>query len=195
MALYTFKRNETNPIFSPKGDWNVGRAIDAEVFLKNDSIYLYWATRDPDYKQQLLGVSVAPLSGEFKRQSWKQVSKEPLLKPELDWEMNCIEAATVFEAHGKYYMFYAGAYNHEGQQIGLAVSDDLINWKRTSNSPVLPKGKENEWNSWESGHPGVFIAPDGKKWLFYQGNPDKGYTYYLSKIGFDLTSEGAVIFE
>ncbi len=189
-----FTRDKSNPIFSPSGDWNVGRAIDADVFVKGDSAYLYWATRDMAYKQQLLGVSVAPLSGAFKRNSWKQLSTEPLLKPELPWEMNCIEAATIFEDKGKYYMFYAGAYNSEVQQIGLAVSDDLIHWKRTSDQPVLTKGKENEWNSTESGHPGVFIDPDGTKWLFYQGNPDKGYTYYLSRRKFDILENDKVVF-
>ncbi len=190
-----FSRNETNPIFSPSGDWNAGRAIDAEVFVKGDSIFLYWATRGPDFKQQFLGVSVAPLSGQFKRKSWKQLSTEPLLKPELPWEMNCIEAATVFEDNGKYYMFYAGAYNHEGQQIGLAVSEDAVNWERTSDEPVLTKGKENEWNSTESGHPGVLVEPNGTKWLFYQGNPDKGYTYYLSKKKFEITKDNRVVFD
>lgn len=190
-----FTRNETNPIFAPTGDWNVGRAIDADVFVKGDSAYLFWATRDPDYKQQLLGVSIAPVSDGFKRHSWKQISNEPLLKPELDWEMNCIEAASVFENQGKYYMFYAGAFNYEGQQIGLAVSDDLIHWTRTSDLPVLPKGNENEWNSWESGHPGVFIGPHGEKWLFYQGNPDKGYSYYLAKKKFEITQLHTVIFK
>ncbi|MCK5369562.1 MAG: family 43 glycosylhydrolase, partial [Cyclobacteriaceae bacterium] len=111
-----FNRNDTNPIFSPTGDWNVGRAIDADVLIDGDSAYLYWATRDMDYKQQMLGVSVASLSDGFKRNSWKQLSKEPLLKPEHPWEMNCVEAASVFKENGRYYMFYAGAYNHEGQQ-------------------------------------------------------------------------------
>ena len=189
-----FSRNETNPIFSPTGDWNIGRAIDADVYVKGDSAFLFWATRDAAYKQQLLGVSVAHLSSGFKRNSWNQISKAPLLKPELDWEMNCIEAASVFEDGGKYYMFYAGAYNHEGQQIGLAVSDDLIHWNRTSNQPVLPKGKENEWNSWESGHPGVFIDTNGEKWLFYQGNPDAGYSYYLSKRRFEIKKDNTIIF-
>jgi predicted GH43/DUF377 family glycosyl hydrolase len=189
-----FTRNDTNPIFAPKGDWNIGRAIDAEVFIKGDSIYLYWATRDKAYEQQLIGVSVAPLSGDFRRNSWKQLSSEPLLKPELDWEMNCTEAASVFEAQGRYYMFYAGAYNHEGQQIGLAVSDDLVNWERTSDQPAMAKGNENSWNSWESGHPGVFSDVAGNRWLFYQGNPDRGYTYYLSKKRFEINSKGEITF-
>lgn len=189
-----FKRNETNPIFSPTGDWNAGRAIDADVLIDGDSAYLYWATRDMDYKKQMLGVSVASISAGFNRNSWKQLSKEPLLKPELPWEMNCVEAASVFKENGRYYMFYAGAYNHEGQQIGLAVSNDAVHWLRTSDQPVLTKGKDNEWNSTESGHPGVLIEPDGTKWLFYQGNPDKGYTYYLSKRRFEITNDDQVVF-
>jgi hypothetical protein len=91
-------------------------------------------------------------------------------------------------------MFYAGAYNHEGQQIGLASSVDGIHWERTSDSPVLPYGEKNAWNSTESGHPGVFIDEDGSKYLFYQGNPDKGYSYYLANAPFYM-DQGEVIFK
>lgn len=42
-----FKRVETNPIFHPTGNWNCGRAIDAEVFRSLDKYFLYFATRDP----------------------------------------------------------------------------------------------------------------------------------------------------
>jgi predicted GH43/DUF377 family glycosyl hydrolase len=190
----SFSRNLTNPVFSPTGDWNVGRAIDADIFVDGDSAYLYWATRDPEYKQQLLGVSIAAIADGFQRNSWKQLSTVPLLKPELDWEINCIEAATVFKERDNYYMFYAGAYNHEGQQIGLAMSNDALNWTRVSDTPVLPKGNAMDWNSTESGHPGVFIDHDGTKWLFYQGNPDGGYTYYISKIQFEITEDHQVVF-
>lgn len=177
-----FTRNPSNPIFAPTGDWNVGRAIDAEVFPANDTLFLYWATRDPDYRQQMLGVSSAPLDSDYGRDQWTQLSDEPILAPELPWEKNCIEAATVFEHDGKRYMFYAGAYNHEGQQIGLAESWDGIHWQRVSNEPFLPKGASGTWNATESGHPGVFIDEDGSTWLYYQGHADKGFTYYLSRV-------------
>ncbi len=189
-----FERDATNPIFSPTGDWNVGRAIDADLLIDGDSAYLYWATRDPEFKQQLLGVSVAVISDGFGRDSWEQLSKKPLLKPELPWEMNCIEAASVFKEGEYFYMFYAGAYNSEGQQIGLAISQDAVHWERVLDTPVLARGNETDWNSTESGHPGVFIDDDGTKWLFYQGNPDKGYTYYLSKRKFEITDDHRVIF-
>jgi predicted GH43/DUF377 family glycosyl hydrolase len=185
-----FTRNETNPVFAPTGNWNVGRAIDADVYIYKNQAYLYWASRDPEYKRQFLGVAVAPLKGGFRRESWQQLSQEPLLQPELSWEMNCVEAPSVFRENDRWYMFYAGAYNHEGQQIGLATSDDGVQWRRLSEVPVLAKGGIDDWNSWESGHPGVFIDPEsGRKWLFYQGNPDQGHTYYLSSREFKLKDD------
>ncbi len=177
-----FVRNPTNPVFAPTGDWNCGRAIDADLEVDGDSAYLYWATRDPAYGKQFLGVAVAPLAGNFVRDSWKQISREPLLQPELPWELSCIEAPAVFRQQGAWWMFYAGAYNHEGQQIGLARSRDGIAWERCRRQPVLPKGGENQWNAAESGHPAVFRDDDGTLWLFYQGNPDGGATYYLSRV-------------
>lgn len=177
-----FTRNPTNPIFAPTGDWTIGRAIDAEIFPANDTLFLYWATRDTAYRQQMLGVAVAPLHSSYNRDQWTQLSDAPLLAPELPWEMNCIEAASIFAHNGKRYMFYAGAYNHEGQQIGLAESYDGIQWKRVSEEPVLPKGKAGTWNATESGHPGVFVDEDGTTWLFFQGHADKGFTYYLSRV-------------
>lgn len=106
----------------------------------------------------------------------------PILKPELDCEKNCIEAATCIKK-GKYlYMFYAGAYNNEPQQIGVARSKDGIYWKRVFNNPFLKNGKPGSWNESESGHPMVFKAQDGQNCLFFQGNNDKGKTWLLSKI-------------
>jgi predicted GH43/DUF377 family glycosyl hydrolase len=179
---FTFKRNESNPIFRPTGDWNNGRAIDAEAFPHGDEILLYWATRDPKGEIQQVGVSSAPLKSDFARDKWKQLCDAPILKPELPWEGKCIEAPTLIHREGRFWMFYAGAYNNAPQQIGVAVSDDGVRWKRVFDEPFLPNGKPGEWNSSESGHPGIFAAPDGRVYLFYQGNKDNGRTWYLSKV-------------
>lgn len=49
----SFTRNKTNPIFKPGGDWNCGRAIDAEVIRFQDKYFLYYATRDTAFKIQM----------------------------------------------------------------------------------------------------------------------------------------------
>ncbi len=178
-----FERDTSNPIFRPKiSDWTCGRAIDAEVIAFNNQYFLYYATRDPDYKIQQQGVAVSPFSSNFERTSWKEVEGMPILKPELAWEKKCIEAASCIKKGKNLYMFYAGAYNNEPQQIGVAKSKDGIHWKRLSKEPFLKNGKKGSWNESESGHPHIMKAQNGKYLLFFQGNNDKGKTWYLSNI-------------
>lgn len=186
-----FERDATNPIFRPKaGGWSCGRAIDAEVVLFKNQYFLYYATRDTTYKIQQQGVAVAPASTNFNKNDWTEIPNMPILKPELDWEKKCIEAASCIQK-GKYlYMFYAGAYNNEPQQIGLARSKDGIHWTRLSAAPFLTNGTKGSWNESESGHPNVFKAQDGRHYLFFQGNNDKGKTYFLSQVEIEWRKKG-----
>ncbi len=177
-----FERNTTNPIFAPTGSWTVGRAIDADVYIEGDTAFLYGATRDLQMKRQMLFVATAPVAAGFNRDSWTQRCNAPILKPELPWETNCIEAPSVLKREGCFFMFYAGGYNNDPQQIGVAVSEDGIAWERLSDKPLLPNGPEGSWNYSESGHPGVFVDDNSEIWLFFQGNNDKGKTWYLSKM-------------
>lgn len=177
-----FNRNATNPIIRAEGAWNNGRAIDADVCIFHDKLYLYFATRDPEGIIQVQGVSKCPLDGRFERESWQQCCAEPILKPELEWEQECIEAAATLVRNGKVYMFYAGAYNNCPQQIGVAVSEDGIHFRRLFLEPIVKNGEEGSWNVSESGHPYVFEDEDGRVYLFYQGNNDHGKSWYLSKV-------------
>jgi predicted GH43/DUF377 family glycosyl hydrolase len=177
-----FTRDASNPIFAPQGDWTVGRAIDAEVFPVGDQLLLYFATRDPAYKVQMIGVAGAPLDSDYSRRQWRQLVDGPVLKPELPWEKKCIEAATILRRGDTLWMFYAGGYNNEPQQIGVATSRDGLKWTRFSDQPLLPNGAPDAWNASESGHPGVFADRDGRTHLFFQGNRDKGKTWYLSRV-------------
>lgn len=178
-----FIRDKTNPIFKPGGSWNCGRAIDAEVIRFKDSYFLYYATRDPEYKIQMQGVAVAPANTNFNRSDWQNISNDaPMLKPELPWEKDCIEGASVIEKNGRLYMFYAGAYNNAPQQIGVAVSSDGVNWERLFAEPFLANGKPGTWNASESGHPHIFANPNGDDYLFFQGNKTNGKDWYLSNV-------------
>lgn len=176
-----FSRNPTNPIFRPTGNWNCGRAIDAEVFPFGDRYLLYFATRDSAYKIQMQGVASAPLTTNFNREQWTQLTDAPILKPEYPWEGECVEGASIVQYKDTLYMFYAGAYNNKPQQIGVAKSTDGIHWKRLSNKPFLTNGDPGTWNYSESGHPHLFKDANGRTYLFYQGNNDNGKTWFLSQ--------------
>lgn len=196
-----FTRNPANPIHRPEGEWTCGRAIDADMIVHGDRLLMYWATRDPTMTTQMIGVSSAPLDSDFGPEHWTQLNPEgPILAPmvptELDdtgvdlaWEQECIEAPAMASHDGRIYMFYAGGYNNHPQQIGVAVSDDGINFKRLSDQPFLPNGQPGSWNSSESGHPYFFQDDDGTDYLFYQGNNTMGKTWYLSVLPIEW-SEG-----
>ena len=177
-----FTRNPSNPIFRPTGAWNNGRAIDADVIPWQGNLLLFFSTRDPAGRTQMGGVASAPLSSDFGREAWIHLGDGPIIKPEMPWEQDCIEASALCEHEGRLFMFYGGAYNNAPQQVGCAVSDDGIQWKRVSDQPLLPNGTTGDWNSSESGHPFVFRDPvDNRTHLFYQGNADNGVTWYLSR--------------
>ena len=177
----TFERDATNPVVRPEGDWNIGRAIDADVAAFGEELLLYWATRDPEGRIQMLGVSSARRESGFHREDWTQRCSGPVLKPELPWEQTCIEAPAALVRDRKVYLFYAGAYNCSPQQIGCAVSEDGIRFRRLQDRPLLTQGREGTWNASESGHPYVFEDEDGKVHLFYQGSPDRGRNWFLSR--------------
>ncbi len=179
-----FERTTENPVFRPEGDWNCGRAIDADVCAHENTLFLFCATRDPEMEIQMLTVATAPLNSDFGPGEWTQSGDDSILKPQLAWEDTCIEAPSVLRRNGKFWMFYAGAYNcaAQPQQIGLAVSDDGLNWRRTSDEPFLKNGESGTWNADESGHPGVFEDQHGRVHLFFQGTNDKGKTWFLSRV-------------
>lgn len=177
-----FVRNKTNPVFSPMGDWNCGRAIDAEVVFCNDTYYLYYATRTPDYKTQIMGVATAKPGTSFNREDWSEGCDKAILTPQYPWEGECVEGASVIQMGEWMYMFYAGAYNNNPQQVGVAKSKDGITWEKIGNKPFLANGDVGTWNYCESGHPHIFKSPKGETYLFYQGNNDYGKTWLLSNV-------------
>jgi sucrose-6-phosphate hydrolase SacC (GH32 family) len=177
-----FVKESTNPVFRPSGLWNVGRAIDAEVVEFQGRWLMYAATRDPGMKTQMIVGAVADPRKGFSREAWSMLADAPLLIPELPWEQDCVEAPAIVQRGDTLFMFYAGAYNNAPQQIGCARSKDGVHWERISSKPILPNGKPGEWNASESGHPGAFVDDDGRTYLFFQGNNDRGRTWLLSFV-------------
>ncbi len=183
----SFEKDVTNPIFRPTKDWCCGRAIDADVVPWGDKLYLYFATRDLAMKMQMVGCAVSPLGSSYGRETWTQMQSGPVLAPTLPWEGLCIEAPATLVIGDAVHMFYGGAYNCSPQQIGYAISRDGVHFERASDLPFLPNGISGSWNASESGHPYLFADIDGTLHLFYQGSPDGGRRWYLSRCTLCLT--------
>ena len=172
-----FTPHSKNPIFKPHGDWTNTRAIDADAVIFKGKLFLYAATRDPAGAIQKIVVATAAPEGlddpehKLGPDAWTQAFDGAILEPQLPWETKCIEATTIVQRGDSLIMFYAGGYNNDPQQIGVAKSDDGVHWTRLWNVPFIPNGLPGQWNSAESGHPGAFVDDDSRTYLFYQGNP------------------------
>ena len=182
-----FEKNPENPVYAPPATWCCGRAIDADVCIFDGKLFMYYATRDHEMRQQKIGGAWAALDSGFGRVAWTALADQTLLHPELTWEGECIEAPATIVEQGRIYMFYGGAYNCKPQQIGCAVSDDGVFFRRLFVQPLIPCGAPDRWNASESGHPYAFRDDDGRAYLFYQGSPDGGKTWYITRceIGFE----------
>ena len=185
----TFTNTCDRPIIVPETTWSIKRSIDAEFYRVKDKLILLFATRDTTATYQIMGMAEAPYGSDYGPDKWTLLSVDgPLMKPEYPWEMSCTEAPTVVKHKGVWYMFYAGAYNHEGQQIGMATSTDGYHYTRIAPDGLFfTHGPEGSWNACESGHPGVFQDDDGQVYLFYQGKRSMDATYNLSvcKVSFE----------
>ena len=184
-----FEKDPTNPIFRPTEDWCCGRAIDADVVAFGNRLFLYFATRDRDFKIQMQGCAYAPLGSDYSKERWTQAVGGSVLSPEQPWEGKCIEAAATLVHNDRLYLFYGGSYNCTPQQIGYAVSRDGVHFEKPLDHPFLPCGEAGDWNASESGHPYVFEDTDGRIYLFYQGSPDGGKTWIISRCEIGFRSE------
>ena len=94
---------------------------------------------------------------------------------------------TVIEIGGRYHMFFCYRESFDfrkgkgrGYRIGHACSDDLMNWTRDDNHPLL-EGTPGEWDSDMQCYPHVFQC-DGKVCLLYNGNEFGRYGFGLAVL-------------
>jgi len=72
---------------------------------------------------------------------WKEIGTALRPGRKKSWDDRSLWTGSVIRKGKKYYMFYTGRSMGKGmrwvQKIGLAVSDDLVNWKKFDGNPVL----------------------------------------------------------
>ena len=121
-----FVRNATKSyFFSGKGSGIAGVPSMRRSFFLRISIYLYYATRTPDYSTQVIGVAMAPAHTDFSKQAWKS-RESSVLVPSILGKRSVSKEHLVVQMGDEMFMFYAGAYNNRPQQIGVAKSSDGI---------------------------------------------------------------------
>jgi len=90
--------------------------------------------------------------------------------PPGSWDSFTVQNPRVFLDQGVWYMVYAGSdrYVDNPHHFGVAASNDLKNWVRYSDNPVLSRGPEGQWDDC-SMWPGSIIRVGDTYYGWYEG--------------------------
>jgi len=123
-----------------------GTVIDHALLKKDDIYHLIYirgkaATHWPEWPTRNFGHATSK-----DLINWE--IHEPVVQSnEKGWDEYQVWAPHIVEHNGEYCMLYTGVNYPCSQSIGLAKSDDLFNWKKIGDGPVITPGKWGIWHS------------------------------------------------
>ncbi len=204
-------RHEDNPVLPPRaGEFDATRCMNPWVIQEQDKYRLFYSGGGKDGKQKI-GVATAAVNDltDWTR-SGPLFSTGPAGSFDAQW---CVLPHFVRINDHRWHLYYTGNAGHGSglsafPGIGLATSDDGINWQRRGDQPVLaPSGEHGAPDAIGVAGGSVLQVPldDGSShWRFYYtGCPTTGEAHALnqqkaiclavSEDGIDWTKRGAVM--
>ncbi len=136
------------------------------VWFENDTWWLFYERKD-------LAVYVAT-SKDLK--VWTNVRDEPVIdRGPAAYDLYAVAVDQIIKQDGRYYAYYhASALPQWGEwSTCIAMSEDLIHWKKYPGNPVIPV------NPTLPGAGSGTVVHDGKNWRLYTTHPD--IRVYFSK--------------
>lgn len=119
--------------------------------------------------------------------SWRRAKDKPVLSvfdPDCGaWEKSCVYQPWLVEHDGRFFDFYNAA-NGGIEQTGLAFSDDLLNWKRHGDNPVI-RNRAGGYDEKFASDPKVFR--DGDHWTMFYFGVGRGGAHIMVAFSRDLT--------
>lgn len=119
--------------------------------------------------------------------TWRRAKDEPILSVHQKdcgtWEKDCIYQPWLVEHEGRYYNLYNAAQGHI-ERMGLALSDNLLEWKRYEHNPVIPNGPKGSYNEKFSSDGKIFR--DGDHWFCFFFGVGKGGAHIMAAFSRDL---------
>ncbi|UCD28459.1 MAG: hypothetical protein JSV03_15465 [Planctomycetota bacterium] len=109
--------------------------------------------------------------------NWTVHDPVMLVRPN-SWEEAHVWAPCIVRRGKEYIMAYTGINRHISQNIGLASSYDLFDWKRWDSNPISPC-KNKTWAFWREDAISSCRDPsicehDGRYWMIYTANTRQG---------------------
>lgn len=159
---------------------NQGGSIDPSTFVDSDGQrYVLWKN-DGNSSGYQVWLHIQKLSADG-----LTLEGEPLRLLSVDqrWEGNLVEAPTLWQQDGKYYLFYsANAYNDRRYATGYAVADDIFGPYVKEEEPLI--ATDLAAGVVGPGGQDVLTDPQGDTWILFHGWAPDGYRrLYLAPLG------------
>lgn len=158
-----WEKYENNPILtiSDQGWDSQYIAANGSAIVIDDMVYYYYQGSNEKGKAQI-GLAVSEDGYTFEK-------KGICLKlSEDEWDNCGVADPYVIEFNGHYYMYYLGMNDVYVQRLGIAYSDDGINWIKYNNNPILDVGAADTFDENGLGEPSV-IFKDDMFYMIYTG--------------------------
>jgi beta-1,2-mannosidase len=170
LPLGKLERLGTNPILSPLGEGFEAAGVFNPAVVKTDSGFVMLYRAQDAKGTSSIGYATSADGIHFTRRA------EPVLAPEAPYEKGGgVEDPRVVKIGDEYLMTYTGYNNvdgagphHEDAQLCLAISRDLVHWKRRG---VILPAYQGKWNvGWTKSGAIVPERIHGKYWMYYLGD-------------------------
>jgi len=120
--------------------------------------------------------------------TWRRAKDIPILSVQdadcAEWEQHCIYQPWLVEHDGMFYNFYNAKHMPNWvEQMGLAKSRDLLNWKRYEGNPIVRVRKENYDEQFCSDGK---VFRDGDHWVMFYFGVGKGGAHIMMAFSRDL---------
>ena len=171
------QKHAYNPVHRCTVDGAQCTVYHPRVIVVDGTYHMYYAAVHPD------GLTRIHLATSTDLHSWTDHPGNPVLDVgEQDWESHRVTYPFVIREAGKYHMCYTGMSRRLPYRIGMAVSDDLVHWRRYGGNPVIDAGGADA----NEAHTPCIIRKDGVFHMLYAGADSKGIHRVLLATSPDL---------
>ncbi|MFC7522597.1 hypothetical protein ACFQRK_01480 [Parapedobacter sp. GCM10030251] len=142
-------------ILTAKGDTIPGPYGTPTVYIKEGIWHLFYERVDS-------AIWVATSADKL---HWRNIQDEPVLIPgPEDYDKGAVAANQIVEWGGKYYLYYHATSNQDWNKGGrpvywnsnVAVSDDLLNWQKYPDNPLVENNESSPITVWDGQKPKLY---------------------------------------
>lgn len=183
MKNITFEKYPDNPLVSlgaAPGTWREDASMTVDVVDRGDHWQIFYVGKKS--QQDGIGIATAIKEG-FNGKMWSDDPRNPIIAPGEKGAFDskhCVDPACAFW-HDQYYLYYS-ALGDGPDSLGLAISDDGLNFVKEEKPVMVGRAPE-------------VVVKDDLLYMFYSmDNPKGGYEFHLatSKDGKKFSEEGPI---